>query len=138
MPGQMHQAEVEADDGQAGEEGRDEVDPIGDVADGEQREELPQEDVQWVAGGVSNPQSVGDNLELETVGLAQCGREGAQIDDEGQGEETRRNCPIYQTLADDSLPEQGFDFEGDDEEEAAPQQRPGLQGVHFPFDEVEE
>ncbi len=89
MPGQMHQAEIEADDGQAGEEGGDEVDPISDVADGKQGEKLPQENVQRVASGVSNSQGVGDDLELEAVGLAHCGREGAQIDDEGQGEEGR-------------------------------------------------
>ncbi len=126
MPGQMHQAEVEADDGQAGEEGRDEVDPISDVTDGKQGEELSQENVQRVAGGVSNPQGVGDDLELETVGLAQGGREGAQIDGEGQGEEGRGNRSIHPTLADDSFPEQNSDFEGDDQEETAPQQHLGL------------
>ncbi len=139
MPGQMHQAEVEADDGQAGEEGRDEIDPISDVADGEQRGELPQENVQRVAGRVSNPQGVGDNLELETVGLAQGGREGAQIDGEGQGEEDLYKSKVQNPRSKaKAFPEQNSDFEGDDQEETAAQQHLGLQGVHFPLGEVEE
>jgi len=73
----MHQAEIKEDDGQAGEKGGDEVDPISDVANGKQGEEFPQKNVQRIATGVSNPQGIGDNLELETVGLTHGGREGA-------------------------------------------------------------
>jgi hypothetical protein len=142
----MHQTEIEENDRQAGEERRDKVDPIGDVADGEQREKLAQKNVQRVASGVSNPQGVGDDLELETIGFAHRGREGAQIDGESQNEETRYKSQVpgprsqlqRPTLADGFPFERGLDFEGHDEEDRAAQQHLGLEGIHFSLSQVEE
>ena len=75
--------------GQGPEDCRHQVDPIGNVPDRDEREELAEQRVEGVAGGVGDAQLIGDDLELETV--VKYGGDGGRQRSQVRGQGGRQN-----------------------------------------------
>jgi hypothetical protein len=76
-----------------GIDSRRQIDPPGLRAEGQQRKQLAQQQVQRVAGGVGDAQLRRDDLEFEGVGRADCAGQGQQVNRQQRGGHEQRPQP---------------------------------------------